>query len=362
MSVVNVNSINHIYNAVKGFVTGGRIKEYSFDSTHVPPIGLFLTITNECNMRCKQCHFWMSKDPSTSLDLKNKLRLLDEFHQLNPNGCVCFCGGETMKKTDEFFALTGRCRDLSLDCCTNTNASFIRSPEIAEKLVLRGPNKLIISLDSMKEEVHDYIRGIPGTYKNTLNAISMLREAKKKHRVTTETLIHTNTIVMDLNYRDLREYIEFAKGIGIEGVMFQMLSHTFFNQAKEDWAFNHLMPKDKERFKHEMDMIIKEHDSDPFVLTSKNDFEWMKLYIDNPDFIGEQVCGSHERNIMVDINGDVQLCFSMRDIMGGKMLGNIHNDTLKELWTSPLASEARRIMNKCKANCGMLNCHRKIIV
>jgi MoaA/NifB/PqqE/SkfB family radical SAM enzyme len=85
----------------------------------------------------------------------------------------------------------------------------------------------------------------------------------------------------------------------------------------------------------------------------------MKLYVENPDFIGEQVCGSHERNIMIDQYGDVQLCFSMRGLMNGNALGNVRQTTLSELWTSNLAAEARGIMSNCRQNCGMLNCHRK---
>ncbi len=85
----------------------------------------------------------------------------------------------------------------------------------------------------------------------------------------------------------------------------------------------------------------------------------MKLYVRDPDFLGEQVCGSAERNMMLDQHGNVQLCFFMRDLLGGRVLGNVRHSGLRELWESNLAAEARGVMARCRRSCGMLNCHRK---
>ena len=334
--------------------------KYSFSPLNNPPKNLFIEITHECNLRCKQCHMWMSKeDTPNALTTDEKLRLIEEFCQMNPRGMVIFSGGETMKKADEFFTLSQKCMDLNLVCFANTNGTLIQDQYVAEKLVRSGPRYLMLSLDSHREEIHDYMRGVPGTYKKVLNAISLLNEAKKKYHVDPEMEILINSIVMDLNYRELRDLIKFARGLDINHIAFQVIGRTFDKRTEKDIMFEKLFPKDKQGFKHEIDKIIMEFSGDPLVSTNENDFNWMKLYVDNPDFMGVQVCASFENNIIVDSYGNAKLCFNMNELFKSKTLDNIKNSSLKDFWTSKNTNKMRAVLSKCRMNCGMLNCHKK---
>lgn len=330
----------------------------NFDPNINLPQYLFLEITTECNLKCKQCHMWISKEPALSLTTDDKLDLIHQFYEINSEGVVVLTGGETMLKENEFFALTKLCKTLDLTCATNTNASLINDSNL-ERIFTEGPKYLVVSLDSHIEKIHDYIRGVKGTYKHTVDILKKLSDYKSKHNKT-ETKIITNSIVFDRNIDLIPDYIEFAKEtLKIDGVMFQMLSRTFWNRKKTDVFFDKHFFKDKEKSKKYINTIMNLPNNDGFVLTETNDFEWMKLYVDNPDFIGEQVCASHKKNIMIDQMGDVQLCFSMRGLMNGQALGNVKNISLKEVWSSNKAEKAREIMSSCRKNCGMLNCHRE---
>lgn len=332
---------------------------YHFDATRTPPGYLFIEMTTECNLKCKQCHAWMTReDLSRSLTTDEKVELIEEFARLNPQGTVVFTGGETMKKTEQFFALSKRCYELNLCSAVNTNATFINSPQTIKDLITFGPRYLVVSLDSRFEDIHDNMRGVKGTYHNTVNALMMLVEEKRANPQT-KTHIITNSIIMDSNYNDLIEYIEFARGLGIDGVMFQMLSRTFWKQTEKDLAFEKYFPRDKEKFKAVIDRIMQKYSSDPFVVTNPMDFTYMKMYVDDPDFAIEPVCASHEKNIMVDTYGDAYLCFSMREFMNGQCLGNARDSSLETMWKSKIADDARSIMADCRRNCGMLNCHRR---
>jgi MoaA/NifB/PqqE/SkfB family radical SAM enzyme len=293
-----------------------------------------------------------------SISTNEKLGAIEEFYKLNSQGSVVFTGGETMRKTDEFFMLSQKCKDLGLSCAANTNGTLINSKDIVKQLINHGPRYLVISLDSRYEEIHDQMRGVKGTYNNVLNAIRMLVDEKKAHPDTHMKIV-TNSIIMDSNYSDLINYIEFARNLGIDGVMFQMLSRTFWKQTQRDFAFENYFPKDKSEFKKVIDEVIHRYSNDQFVITNAMDFKYMKMYVDNPDFTTEPVCASHEKNIMVDSYGDVFLCFSMREFLEGQCLGNIRKDSLKEMWTSELANKARSLMSQCRRNCGMLNCYRR---
>ena len=329
-----------------------------FNATIHPPQYLFIEITTECNLRCKQCHMWMSKENKDSLTTDEKLEIVKQFYQLNSKGIVVLTGGETMSKENEFFQLTELCRNLGLTSAANTNATLINAENL-EKTLTRGPKYLVVSLDSHLENIHDYIRGVKGCYQKVTDVLRRLVALKKQKYPDIDTRIITNTIIFDKNIAFWKDYIAFAKeDLQIDGVMFQMLSRTFWNRKNTDIFFDkHFVSTEKTQ--NVIDDIMTTYKNDDFVLTKHNDFQWMKLYAQNPDFIGEQVCGSHERNIMIDQYGDVQLCFSMRGLMNGQILGNVKTQKIGELWTSIFAEKARDVMSICRQNCGMLNCHRK---
>ena len=331
-----------------------------FNPRNKPPNHLFIEITTECNLRCKQCHLWMSReDKDKSLKTEEKLDIIRQFYSFNRNGCVVLSGGETMLKTDEFFAITSLCRKLNLKNAANTNATYITNDELVEKTLTLGPSYLVISLDSHIPDIHDYMRGVQGCHSHVINVIKSLVKLKKERYPEIDTQILTNSVIFDGNIHLLKDYINFAKEIGIDGVMFQMLSPTFNFQGEDDVFFEKHFFKDTTKAKEYIDLIIESFRNDGFVIINENDLQWMKLYIDNPYFIGEQVCNSHERNMIIDSYGDVQLCFNMKSLTNGKPLGNAREDSLYNLWTSQSAEDARKIMSICRKNCGMLHCHRK---
>lgn len=318
----------------------------------------FIEITHECNLHCQMCHLWNTmEDKTKSINTGEKLRLIDEFKNINPNGTVVFTGGETMGKLEEFFALSKKCNELGLTCSANTNASYITG-DIAKKLVKEGPKYLVISLDSIHREAHDQLRGMKGTYDK---AVEVIRAFSTEKSANTDSIsgVYTNCIVMEQNYRELEDYVAFVKSIGANGVMFQMLSGTFGLKSRRDHAFEKLMPKDKDDFENKITSFMQGHVKDGYIMTNAVGFQYMINYVREPEFLSPEVCASGENNMMIDSYGNVQLCFNMHTLTGGKFLGNIREKPLWEMWTSKEATNARTIMSQCRRSCGMLNCHRK---
>jgi radical SAM protein with 4Fe4S-binding SPASM domain len=322
-----------------------------------PPRTLFIEVTTECNLRCRQCHMWRSREPLTALSTTEKTKLLHQFADWSPGASVVFTGGEPLLKRDEFFSLTRFCRQSALHAAVNTNATLV-DDGMVDQLLLEGPRFLIISLDSHRPELHDWIRGVPGTYDRAILTIRRLL-ARREAFPDSELRILTNTVIFDGNVGELESYVRFARGLGVDGMTFQMLSHTFMKAYRRDIFFERFFPRDIARVDSAIDRLLELKASGVPVATSENDLRWMKLYVRDPDFIGEQVCGSAERNMMVDQHGNVLLCFFMREILDGRVLGNIRQSSLLELWESDLATRARDVMAQCRRNCGMLNCHRK---
>ncbi len=324
-----------------------------------PPTFLFIETTTECNLKCRQCHMWLTQEPAGSLTTSEKVGLVDELAAWSPGATVVLTGGETMMKADEFFALSTAGRRGELSIAANTNATLIED-DLVDTLLTDGPTYLVISLDSHRPEVHDWIRGRKGTHAKVIDAIRSLVKRRAEAFPTSDVKVMTNTILFDENVEDIADLVSYLVDLGVDGVMFQALSRTFLNRAKSDIFFDKHFPGNVGKFDEAIDELLALQRKGAPIVTSANDLGWMKLYVRNPDFIGEQVCGSGARNMMVDQMGDVQLCFSMRGLMGGQPLGNVRDSSLRELWDGSMAETARGIMSSCRKNCGMLNCHRKI--
>ncbi|WP_257450044.1 radical SAM protein [Archangium lipolyticum] len=323
-----------------------------------PPRTLFIEVTTECNLRCRQCHMWRSREPATALRTEEKTALIHPFATWSPGATVVLTGGEPLHKKDEFFSLTRTCRRSALPVAANTNGTLWDDVTL-DRLLAEGPRYLIVSLDSHRPELHDWIRGVPGTYDRAVSMIRRLLARRRESFRDSDLRLLTNTILFDGNVDRLEAYVEFARALGVDGMTFQMLSRTFMRASRRDTFFERHFPREVSRVDAAIDRLLGLKESGAPVATSENDLRWMKLYARDPDFIGEQVCGSAERNMMVDQHGNAQLCFFMRELLDGRVIGNVRQSGLRELWESDLAAQARDVMAGCRKNCGMLNCHRK---
>ncbi len=321
------------------------------------PSNLFIEITQECNYHCRYCHMWTLKDPADALSSDEKASTIRQFARMSPTGHVVFAGGEVMKK-DEFWMLVREARDCGLFSAANTNGSFI-GPENYERVLKEGPDQLTISLDSRMSDVHDYHRGVRGSFAATVKTISALLSLRDRIGRGAQPRITTNSVLTDRNIHDVLSYASFATELGLDGCTFQVLGPTFHGKGREDVFYRkHFFP-DRGAAINALQELRDRLSEYPVVLTTDNDLRWMQSYIANPDGLIEPICNSHERNMMIDHQGEVQLCFDMRKIFDGKSIGNVRSSSLFDLWSGDTAEAARGIMEHCRRSCGMLNCHRR---
>ena len=324
--------------------------------SHPSPRTLFIEITTECNLRCRQCHMWISREEPTTLSTAEKLGLVTQYAQMAPGGGVVLTGGEPFTKLEEVIALSSACRDLGLLSVVNTNGTVI-PPSAIPRLLAEGPKHLVISLDSQHASLHDYVRNTIGAFETTMSLIQSL--IRYRSNAATDVKIFLSSILFDQNISDSPSYIEFAKDLGVDGVTFQMLEGTFQLRGKVDKFFERHWFTDSVLAKSAIDKLAALYEDDPFLLLSSDDLRSMKSYIDHPHTLPNPVCGAHERNLVVDMRGNVQLCAYMKTLSGGQPIGNVRKASLSEMWNSEFAANIRPLMATCKRSCGMLNCNRK---
>jgi len=212
-------------------------------------ISLFLTY--KCNLKCAMCGQWGVNGAfrefgreivRQQLSLAEIGDLIADVRRYNPN--ITLFGGEPMLYPD-WLKVVQIAKSAGLRCNIVTNGTHIR--KWASEIVESGLDEIIFSLDG-PEEIHDKIRGVPGTYQRALEGFRQLKEIKKSKR-TDKPIVNINCTLTDMNYRLIDEIIAIAESIDTCGLTFHHLLfldrptvtefipafQEKFGQAPTDW-------------------------------------------------------------------------------------------------------------------------------
>jgi len=176
---------------------------------------LILNLTSLCNSNCLYCEV-KKLDNSQDLSRERILKLIDEAKDLGVK-TIYLSGGEPFLHPD-FWEIIAYIKSKGLKLQGVTNG-LILSRLSADKLQLISDsyNKLQISLDSYKPEVHDYLRGGQGFWQLTSEAIRKLTQYKKIQIVV-------NTVISQNNIADLPQFVEYCASLGVKNINFQLLN------------------------------------------------------------------------------------------------------------------------------------------
>jgi MoaA/NifB/PqqE/SkfB family radical SAM enzyme len=184
------------------------------------PISLTVSITNQCNSKCKTCSIW--KHYSNREQIKATEFTLDEFDRTFQNfGKKIFwatlSGGEPFMRrdiADVFHSLCQHCHPAVINIPSNGLLSSIIEANVKKMLEKKFDTNLTInlSLDGVREK-HDKIRGIPGNFErvlDTYNRLSKLRDEFPRLQIG----IHT--VISKFNISDAINVYTFAKTLGAD--------------------------------------------------------------------------------------------------------------------------------------------------
>lgn len=165
------------------------------------PFHCILELTYRCNLSCRHCY--APKDTDGELSLKEISSILDQLAGVGTFHLV-LTGGEILMRED-FFDIALSARSKGFFVTLMTNATLI-DPEEADKIAIIRPIDIEISLYGAREETHDYVTTVEGSFIQTVNAIKLL--VKRGLRVTTKT------VILKCNANEHREIEAFSKSLG----------------------------------------------------------------------------------------------------------------------------------------------------
>ena len=260
-------------------------------------------------------------------------------------------GGETLLKKDifDFVELIAQ-EGIRFSLVTN---GFLLNESNARRLADSGLNVLAISLDSVDEKIHDYIRGRQGACQKVMDAVKYFNRYRGKLQNIT-----IQTVIMQPNLDKLIDLVIWAHDNQLS-LSFMAITRPNMVPVEIQWykeeEFSSLWPNDIQKVNGVIDRIIELKNSGYMIDNPVGQLERFKLYFSDPEkFARETPCGLGDGIMHINPRGDIYICCEMESI------GNIKNGNIAGFWNSLKAKNVREQIRLCKKNCaGMVNCYRE---
>ena len=306
-----------------------------------PPAYISFHLTDECDGRCLHCDIWRRRgvSPMPKNALGPILRSISKW--LGPVE-IQVAGGEPLISENAPVFLE-ECARLFLPVTLTTNGLGL-DDEWAGRLTRWNLRHVNFSLDGFSE-LHDRIRGVPGSFRMVLEAASRIAGwGVVSPRAT--------CVIMKDNLEQLVAFTRFVCGDLFDGVFFQAMAQPFGQPPKRGWWRDHfLWPDDQMMVEHVLGKLLElKHRGLP-ILNPVEQFGAMRAYFQNPERFSLAACTVGERGLTIEPDGSVRLCPMEEPI------GNVLEKDIRDIWHSAAAAQCRKKMADCRTNCHLLiNC------
>lgn len=314
-----------------------------------------ICIIESCFFHCQMCQKWKSDinfiDPAEP-NLEQWKNFIDYLRKLVKGKFqINFAGGEPLLRK-ELLELIKYSAEKGFDTLLVTNA-FLIDEAMAKKIASSDVTLASISLDSLKPERHDFLRGVKGAYFKVMEAIELLNKYAKK------VSIRICTVISNYNIDEAADILKWIQANEkIDGMVFQAITQPFETPEDRFWYLNpeysHLWPDDASRLNKVIDELIKmKKDGYNKLHNPLAQLYVYKAYFRDPNkFIKQQACHIDTQSITVTHLGEIKICCYMEPI------GNIKCDDINDAWFSERAKKLRVKIKNCKKNCqSMVNCN-----
>lgn len=173
------------------------------------PVSVQLEVTEACNLDCLHCYnHWRDKSKKYTPSRLNYKKINNIADLLIEAGVcsVTITGGEPLLFWRILPGAIQKMTSAGVDVGLNSNLSFL-TDEIAASLKNSGLKRILVSVLSSREEVHDSITGQKGSWQKTIAGIKKAKEFG--------FCVSSNTVLLKSNHQYLRETAKFMKELGI---------------------------------------------------------------------------------------------------------------------------------------------------
>ena len=179
-----------------------RPENWAYDRA---PMIVYWELTNACGLACRHCRATAMPDPApgelTFAEIEHHLDSFAAFGEPKPH--IVFTGGDPLRRGDlDDILRASAARGIGVSLAPAVTGLLTR--ERMRGLVDLGVQAISLSLDGSTAELHDGLRGVPGTFAATLDALDDAAEVGLP--------VQVNTLVTDTTAADLPAVYELLSG------------------------------------------------------------------------------------------------------------------------------------------------------
>ena len=298
-------------------------------------------IVNEvCNYKCRYCECWRLPvyRPEMSIEewqlaIQDLKSFLGRFH-------IEFSGGEPYVKKN-FVDLIEFCHSAGVSWGVTTNGSAFLSEKIVRRTVAARPFNINISIDSKRQEIHNYSRGIDGSLDRITEGLANITRIRREEGLDFPVII--KPVVHRLNFRYLPEMVDWIRTIGGSVINFQPVDRWTPETHNELWIDS---AEDLADLVKVRDQLLAMKRAGAPILNSElilNAWEQHFRELKAPEEY--RPCRVGMRNFFIRPDGDVEVCWYYKPI------GNIKTSTVREIWYGEEARQRRQETVGCDSLC-----------
>lgn len=329
------------------------------------PTFCLLVVSKICNFRCKMCNMWKNKErriDREELTIGEIKGFVDDFKSVTTEPVfIHLIGGEVFLRKD-LIEIVSYIRDSGFNSSITTNGFYI-DEEMAKKIVQSRLTGIFLSLDGLRQETHDYLRGIKGSYQRVMDAIELLDRYRGNNKEDRLSIGITMTL-MEKNLDEVLDLTEWANSNDkINDLFFNACLQPFDSDDYEKGWFNNkryseIWPQDTEKVCNIIEELAVLKEKGYKICNPPEQLRLVKEYFRNPyRFVHDSKVRCPRGDLAPEINayGDINMCFYMQPV------GNIREKKFSEIWFSEEMQKAREEINNCKKDCDIVvNCFYKI--
>ena len=311
---------------------------YLFDYSIVSPRSACVAISKYCNSRCVYCNNWNNKDEK-DISFSTLKTLFVELQNLRVREIV-ISGGEPLMRSDIIdIIVMARSMGFSVRVLSN---GLLLTTDILKKFDEIGVTRIGISIDSLNPAIYTKVRGTDG--KHILSLLNDLDGADYKVQIVLYSVLST------YNVAELETLLNFCASHNF-GAYFQALECDRNNQCIRD-DIKLIWPKSEQilHIRKICDKIISNREKYNFVVTSDEYLHGLADYY-NLQTATPPKCYAGYTRINIDKHLNVLPCWQLEPV------GNIQNDSIRDIWKSKKMNEARSRIRKLDCPGCWFPCH-----
>jgi MoaA/NifB/PqqE/SkfB family radical SAM enzyme len=280
-------------------------------------------VTRRCNYRCRGCNVWTNQDSNelSAEEIKKGLDVLSSLGVLE----IVFSGGNPLLRDDVGEILDYASKNFVTTVYDNGSMAARKAD------ALRNVDFVAISLDSLDEKKNDYLKGIPGAWKNAMNSIEVLKE-KGVH-------VGVSPTISQMNLYEIVDYTKHFIERGIP-VWFCLYWHDYpfkdgmFSIGKENVEYE---IQDKTTLVKVFDQLFDLREKNEYVYITRKTLEALRQLALTDE--RTWTCRALDSFLIVDHTGRVAGCHSREPV------ASVFD--LPKVWKSIELGNLRKEYNQC---------------